>query len=451
MNEQNNKEPELLDSEREEEPTEPHVVKIAIGGPPHSGKSVLVSVLRSQLPHDRYAIVEAAPDGEGITGWSHEGDPELTKAIRRKGKFLPGFTQWAVDSLHHSTAPITIADLGGMLLTETGEFSPLGTTLTPQNEQILSECDYIIVIASPQWSAAVPNWLNEANRLGVKPLAVLDSVLMDADDEVLETGSSTTGDPLRARITKLERDAPPTNSATARILAQLMDSLAEEGGEADGSQQADVNFPDLAKELNLPQRNGGVNRDWPPDQAKDLLQQVTTTLGDKAEVNLWGNCSAGWPYHLMACNLSARVRYYDPKLPQGYIPLNEIEPDGEGSHVLHWQTAERDDHTLVEFVVPDQIFNAQDLPLVIPPSVNPDKGVIISGKGPWWLTGTIARAYAYHSQAHYVAIFTPQEATRTDEDGTTWKKHHSDQAPAVVVASRDREIALGAVIPFDLL
>jgi len=46
----------------------PEMAKIAIGGPPHSGKTVLMGLLRALLPRDKFVVVEAAPDGEGITG-----------------------------------------------------------------------------------------------------------------------------------------------------------------------------------------------------------------------------------------------------------------------------------------------------------------------------------------------------------------------------------------------
>ncbi|MFA6215537.1 MAG: hypothetical protein WC768_03140 [Patescibacteria group bacterium] len=105
------------------------MAKIAIGGPPHSGKTVLMGLLRALLPRDKFVVVEAAPDGEGITGWSFEGDPVLVKAVRRKGKFLEEFVNWVCDSVRNSTMPLTLVDLGGMLLDEAGKFTPTGVRL----------------------------------------------------------------------------------------------------------------------------------------------------------------------------------------------------------------------------------------------------------------------------------------------------------------------------------
>lgn len=418
------------------------MAKIAIGGPPHSGKTVLIGLLRSLLPRNMFCVVEAAPDGEGITGWSFEGDLELVRAIRCKGKFITEFVGWVCDSVHNSTMPLTLVDLGGMLLDEAGKFTPTGVRLTEQNERIVRECDYLVVIANPSYAETAQVWADEGIRLGAKPIAILESVLTGADDEVWEAGL-----PLRARITKLEREVPPVESLTARAVAQLLIQVAGEGNGADGSENADVNFPRLAEGLNLPVRNSGSDSDWFPGIVPSLVSFVQATTADKKEVNLWGNCSAGFPYHALVCSLPQRVRYYDPKVGS-YTALPEVEPQGQGSQVLNWQVEERDEHSFVEFVIPKQIFEVKNLPLVIPPAVTQSKGVVLSGKGPWWLTGTIARAYAHY--ASWVAVFTPQESARCDNCGKKWSERFPGFAPAVVVFSQDATVKVGTVFPFQL-
>lgn len=419
------------------------MAKIAIGGPPHSGKTVLMGLLRALLPRDKFVVVEAAPDGEGITGWSFEGDPVLVKAVRRKGKFLEEFVNWVCDSVRNSTMPLTLVDLGGMLLDEAGKFTPTGVRLTEQNECIVRECDYLIVIANPSYAEAAKVWVEEGIRLGAKPLAILESVLIGADDEMWETEV-----PVRARITKLERETPPVGSTTARAVAQALITLASKETGADGSERADVNFPRLAEGMNLPIRNGGPDRDWFPGITPSLVSFVQAATSGKSEINLWGNCSAGFPYHALACGLSQKVRYFDPKVGS-YVTLPEAEPQGQGSQVLDWQVEERDDHSFVEFVIPRQIFDIAKLPVVLPPAAAHGKGVVLSGKGPWWLTGTIARAYA-RSNASWVAVFTPQESARRDSEGKKWSEVNPGFAPAVVVSSSDPTVQVGSVIPFRL-
>lgn len=415
-------------------------MKIAIGGPPHSGKTVLMGLLRTLLPREKFCVVEAAPDGEGITGWSFEADPELVRAVRRKGKFLEEFVGWVVDSVRNSTMPITLVDLGGYLLAEDGSFSPTGVRLTPQNERIVRECDHLIVIANPHYAEAAATWAAEGERLGAKPVAILESVL-EGSDELWQEEKI----PLRARISKLERNAPPVGSTTARAVAQLLLSLASD--ETDGSESADVNFPQLSLGLNLPIRNGGPDRDWFPGITSQLVSFVASAHAGREAVNLWGNCSAGFPYHALACGLKQDVRYFQPGA--GYIELPKLEPNGQGSQVLDWRVEERDTHSLVEYVIPRQIFKTENLPLAVPPAVAQAKGVVLSGKGPWWLAGALARAYA-HAGCAWVAVFTPQESSRQDSNGQKWSEKNPGLAPAVVVASRDASVPVGTVVPFPM-
>ncbi|MCA9981656.1 MAG: hypothetical protein KDD89_12505, partial [Anaerolineales bacterium] len=64
---------------------------ILFGGPPHSGKSVLIysvsQALRTRgVPH---YVLRACPDGEG--DWANESDQTLVQTIRNKGDFTPQF------------------------------------------------------------------------------------------------------------------------------------------------------------------------------------------------------------------------------------------------------------------------------------------------------------------------------------------------------------------------
>lgn len=417
-------------------------IKVAIGGPPHSGKTVLMGLIRSLLPRDMFMVIEAAPDGEGITGWSAEADADLVKAVRRKGEFLPQFVSWVVESVRNSTMPVTLVDLGGMLLDEAGNFSPTGVKMTAENERILGKCDYLIVIANPNYAEVVPNWTGEADRLGVKTLAVLESVLTGTDEIWSEDF------PLRARITRLERENPPTGSLAARAVATRILELAGNGSrQLDGSEEADVNFPSLAEELGLPLKGDGPDRDWLPGELLQVLSVVSAKVADQSEVNLWGNTPTGLPWFALACGLQVKVAFYDPKVP-GYVELPPLVPQAEGSHLLDWRVEERDTHSFVEFVIPGQIFDVSNLSMAFPPTVNSDKGVILSGKGPRWLTGVFARAYA-QADTLWVAVFSPQESSRS-VNGKKWSELYPGCGPAVVVHSHDESHPVGMVVPFQL-
>lgn len=403
-------------------------MKIVVCGPPHSGKSVFVSVLTGLLPRELYMLVEGAPDGEGITGWSSHADPALVKRVRHKGKFLPEFVDWVVRSINTSTAPVTIVDVGGRR--------------SPENERIFRSCDHFIVISSDPEETL--SWTEFGKGFGLKPVAVLDSVL-EGTDEIYDANV----EPLKARISNLDRNAPPRLSITAKAVAQRIAEKAvaqKTASVGDGSEQADVNFVTLATELEVAHTATG-DVDWHPSILPKVIETLLFRLSGKAEVKLWGNMPAGFPYHAMACAMMAHtlVRYYDPKL--GFVPLYDLMwSAAEPNHFLNWRVQEAETYTLVEYMIPGQIFDVFHLPLVKIPATML-KGIIVSGKGPWWLTGAICRSY-FH-MADWVGVFAPRESGRLS-DGQTWSELHPGKAPAIVIASRDPQMPVGKVIAFDL-
>lgn len=65
-------------------------IKIVVGGPPHSGKSVFIEGLMANLDRSKTFSFSAAPDGEGAWLQKHYDNPDVVK-WRRKGKFTSEF------------------------------------------------------------------------------------------------------------------------------------------------------------------------------------------------------------------------------------------------------------------------------------------------------------------------------------------------------------------------
>ena len=59
-------------------------MRVVLCGPPHSGKSVLISNIINKLPSNSYEVVRATPDGEGI--WSNNENQKETSLVRKKMK-----------------------------------------------------------------------------------------------------------------------------------------------------------------------------------------------------------------------------------------------------------------------------------------------------------------------------------------------------------------------------
>ncbi len=107
----------------------------------------------------------------------------------------------------------------------------------------------------------------------------------------------------------------------------------------------------------------------------------------------------------------------------GQITIPETAPEGEGKG-LAYRIYEDAECTLVEFTSP-RCLQPDQLKTIMPPAVNPDKGVIISGIAPSWISATIGLAYA---------------------KSTAWVACTKKDGAAVVVISNSEATALGTEI-----
>ncbi len=96
------------------------------------------------------------------------------------------------------------------------------------------------------------------------------------------------------------------------------------------------------------------------------------------------------------------------KMTKGEVKILEPLPEGEGRgpEGFTWAKKETPDYTLVEFALGGD-FKIGDLDKVIPPEVDPTKPVIISGRGPLYLTHTIAAGYRHYKGIPAVGFYQP--------------------------------------------
>jgi CRISPR-associated protein Csx3 len=114
---------------------------IALLGPPHSGKSVLLYVLFKMLLKKNFSyfnnyafIIEGAPDGEGI--WSSEISQSLVKRIKYKNKFSNNFVQKVIRQIKsiRKTKSLIFIDCGGKI--------------DEANSRILANCNRAIIVSN---------------------------------------------------------------------------------------------------------------------------------------------------------------------------------------------------------------------------------------------------------------------------------------------------------------
>jgi CRISPR-associated protein Csx3 len=170
---------------------------VAIGGPPHSGKSVFLAELYRQLLARRPSgafLQRACPDGEGM--WSAESDPTLVKEIRRKGSFSQEFMLFTLKGIENlgRRFPILLLDLGGRR--------------TAENAEILRRSTHVLILSSKDEENKP--WSQFAAAEGCQTLAVLASRLDKRADGTLDSSVRSSldlsGETVRGELLNLDRD-----------------------------------------------------------------------------------------------------------------------------------------------------------------------------------------------------------------------------------------------------
>jgi CRISPR-associated protein Csx3 len=148
---------------------------IAIGGPPHSGKSVFLAELYRQLLQRRSSgifLQRVCPDGEGM--WSNEADPAIVQQIRRKFAFSEEFVTLILQTIEqlgrNPQLSLVLLDLGGKR--------------TAENAEILRRSTHCIVLSAD--AEATAQWQAFAAAEACSILAMFESRLVKLPDQQLD-------------------------------------------------------------------------------------------------------------------------------------------------------------------------------------------------------------------------------------------------------------------------
>ncbi|MEZ4726049.1 MAG: hypothetical protein R3E79_02820 [Caldilineaceae bacterium] len=167
---------------------------IVIGGPPHSGKSVLTYALTQALRAagvDHY-VLRACPDGEG--DWSNETPPDTVRLLRNKGQFTESFVANVCNALQGRHLPLLV-DVGGRP--------------TQEQEIIFDFCTHAILLSRDE--TAMEQWRALVTRHQLSIIAELQSSLTAAE-AVFEEYPILCG-----RIQGLERHQPVQSPLLERL------------------------------------------------------------------------------------------------------------------------------------------------------------------------------------------------------------------------------------------
>lgn len=148
---------------------------IAVGGPPHSGKSVFLAELYRQLLHRRASgifLQRACPDGEGM--WSNEADPAIVQNIRKKFAFSDEFVTLTLETIErlgrNPNLSLVLLDLGGKR--------------TAENAEILRRSTHCFLLSASEEESA--HWQAFAAAEGCPVLATFQSRLIKLPNQHLD-------------------------------------------------------------------------------------------------------------------------------------------------------------------------------------------------------------------------------------------------------------------------
>lgn len=387
---------------------------ILIGGPPHSGKSVLVYSLTHALRQRAIAhyVLRACPDGEG--DWSNEAEQQHVRFLRHKGTFTPDFVSQVTTHLQRRHLPLLV-DVGG---------KP-----KPDQEVMFSHCTHAVLLIGrdsqdpDSYQAALAEWRERMARQGVLIIAELISDLA-AENELAATEPL-----LHGTLARLERGQTASGPAFTALVAKLTRLLAVDEAEMaryhlrQAPVELSLNLPALAKTVgDALARNEPDYGRWQPSH----LAYLQDYLPAAKPLALYGRAPV-WLYaYLGLLAAPADIWLFDVRLgwiqPPRLSRLAETPPPILDFHLTH-----HDDHILLTINTQAQYLTIEDIADTTLPGLKGQKGLIISGKLPNWLWLAVARHYA--NDVPWLAIYYPQ------------------LKGGIVIHSEENQYELGQLIP----
>ena len=383
---------------------------ILVGGPPHSGKSVLVYNLTQALRKKQSAhyVLPACPDGEG--DWSQEAERGLAQVLRVKGKFNENFVTRTSRAIQERHMPLLV-DVGGRP--------------TAEQQNMFAYCSHAILLIRDDkdnpaaYQQDLAHWQQMLTKQNVSIIAQLKSRL-HGDQELISQEPIVSG-----IVTNLERGKEIKGMVLDALVAKLstLFAFSDEQLAAVHLSQAPVelalDLPVLARTL------GSLDGRWQPTQLPD----VQTYLPEGVALGLYGR-SPNWLNAFLAIQAYPEpVWLFNPR--DGWVRAPQFPLVAalttKGQAGWHAEQKITDAYTLLTLKTSAQLLDI-DQPALLPlPLPQGDLGLVISGRVPHWLMAGAARQLAQY--VPWIAIFYPPMKS------------------AVVVFAVDNQQKVGSVMP----
>lgn len=374
---------------------------LLIGGPPHSGKSVLAYNLTQtfrQLGLEHY-LLRACPDGEG--DWANEIDQSRVRLLRIKGVWDVNWVKNICRDITRRHLPLLV-DVGGRP--------------EPWQEPIFSHCTHAVLIA--QSTQQLAQWREYAHRYGVTILAEIESSLIQPA-RLYETSPI-----FRAMLSGLERGATQRGPVFEALVKKLRPYFSYARDEIchyhlnSAPVELALDLDQLAQMLKVPNRNKQFV--WRPRNLPELLEQIP--IGQP--LALYGR-GPNWLYAAVALAIQPSPFYqFDPRL--GWIKPAKLEivpttPDP----ALSWEVRESSNHLEFRTRLNEAYLDYREAEGLRIPVAGSNEVLVLHGRLPLWLISALA--IAYHRCSPVLAIYQPKVGN-------------------VVVASKSAEFSIGDIL-----
>lgn len=387
-------------------------IKIVIGGPPHSGKSVFIEALTQNLDKDNTFSFSAAPDGEGPWLQRHYDDPDVVK-LRQKGKFTPEYVADRKKKINDWEGPLMIIDVGG----RTSE----------ENAQMIEGATHAIILAGDL--SKVAEWRDFFEENNIEVIAKLHSHYQGKKDiqRPVESGENR----IVSSVHYLERGESAADRETINQVAGLITGMVEgnvaykQAHEGENANPFELSISDVFKDLpseTIERTINTLDGQQKTIQNKQILRSAIPQIYEKAlsydaqpawlsgPVNSWEAIALAMAFE-EAGSTDVRLRS-----PDGFVsvrnlpeveeldtkwwmePRQQGEMDGKPIYVVH-NTAH----------VSNNPISPADLESMTVPKLPEDAIVVISTQGPNWLKASIAAGY--RDKVAGIAAFQPGEGS----------------------------------------
>lgn len=345
---------------------------VLVGGPPHSGKSVLTYSLTQALRArgvQHYAL-RASPDGEG--DWSNEAPQDLVREIRFKGQWTPLWVERVSRDIQRRHLPLLV-DVGGRP--------------TPQQAAMFSLCTHAVLLTPDDASQAW--WRALAAQCGLPLLGDLRSELHGANrlDAVTPL--------VQGVLAGLERNAQAQGPAFEALVERLSHLLAVDGADlrsrhlatAPADIELVIDLDRLARTLKVLQPEQRIW--WEPQHLPALLDYLPAGR----PLAIYGRGPV-WVYAALA-RLAWPARFANWDVRLGWVEPQPLPTAAEpAAGPVQWTVQAAGGAAQVSVTLPEHYLDITQLPEVTAPRLPAGAGVILDGKLPNWLFASLAQTYA---------------------------------------------------------